>query len=105
MAYGILHDSTPESHSGRCIRLRGSKRQILYVVVSDKYAKSYTRSSEAPSKREPDYKQTSAEIIPSTYAGFVTSCATQDHIDKPREPIQNKRYCLVYLYRRVGYED
>ena len=48
LAYGILHRSTPECHSGRGIRLRGSMRQIPYVVVSDKDAKSCMRSGYAP---------------------------------------------------------
>jgi hypothetical protein len=70
LAYGISHRSTPEYHSGRGIRLWGPKRQTLYDGVSDKNAKSCMRSGEAPRWREPDYKQASAELIPSTYAGF-----------------------------------
>jgi hypothetical protein len=47
-AFTILHRSTPECHSGRGIRLQGPMRQIRYVVVSNKNAKSCMRSGEAP---------------------------------------------------------
>jgi hypothetical protein len=30
------------------------------------------RSGETPSKREPNHEQLSAELVPSTYAGFAT---------------------------------
>ena len=35
------------------------------------------RSGETPSKREPNHEQPSAELVPSTYAGFATRFATQ----------------------------
>src|SRR5215213_9542929 len=95
LASTILYKLLPERPPGRAIHLRTSAGRSQDVVVSDKDAKSCTRSGDAP-RRRPDYEQISAEASPPVDRGLLDP-AGKDEPPCPCEPLAPDERCQLQL--------